>query len=137
MAHSYVDFRKNHIQLRDEQVFVVMAALMEKADLSSCGDSIRQLVEWWTRDGVNSGPGCIEMPLDDVLTSEDAIGELGSLLSVLGKSFREHPELVKGEALNTLVGGERFRFENQDGSLFADACEKLAALITGSSKLAT
>ena len=132
MAHSYIDFCDNHVLLRDGDIFVVMFPVAKATESSSFSNGIVHIVDWWNSDGVNSGSGCIDIPFDKLLNEESSC-ELSSLLLKIGESFKSDPDLATGESLNSLVGGSRFKFLDQDHMRVASVFEEIAGLLVASS----
>ena len=110
MAHSYVEFRGKGFHLNDSDL-VVVARLLVRASQSypPVPSEIADLLGWWEQSLDSCGPGCIDLRLDEFVTSPKSVEYLCSLLDALFTVLGQFGNTLAVEQLSEIAkGGARF-----------------------------
>lgn len=129
MAHSYVDYFKRHILLRDEHLVWLMASVIQESGSAQITPELDDLLAWWKARWHTFGPGCVELPLDDFLRDSKSVGQLIEILNSIESKLLSFGPVVAGEEMNRNVPSSRFHFADQSTSSLCDVLSKFRELL--------
>lgn len=129
MAHSYVDYCKHHIHLRDEHIVWLMATVIHGSVSRQLTPEVAGLLAWWESRWHTFGPGCVELPLDDFLRDSESVGQLIEILTLIESRLHASGPIVTEVEMNKLVRSRRFQFRDQSTASLCDVVNKFRELL--------
>ena len=129
MSHSYLDFRGNHVHLRDEQVYVLMNLLVQAEESHLASDELSPLFKWWREESPKIAPGCIDIPFDSHVVNDVGIDQCQQLLADVEETLQAFGDQISGDALNQIVPSARFEYGDQAVEDYLDVVEKVRGLL--------
>ena len=106
MAHSFVTFEEKDIRVHDLDLAIACVLIVDAAKQNDVrpkiGPRISAMFDEWLDSISHTGPGCIDLKLDEYLSAKEDRGQLISILEHVRTSLSNSPELSAGK-LNALL----------------------------------
>lgn len=107
MGHSIQVIGKHHKIFKDGDLEILLGIMLDlvKANPSRYG-FLLSLAPRWEKTRLHSGPGCIDMELDELASKADARGEILSLLSSVENYVDSLGDFIDADTVNERWGIE-------------------------------
>lgn len=133
MAHSYVTFKGNDQLFTDSLISLLMdLATKEWRSVALKDDSfvaLQPLFEWWSDLASHPGPGCVDLKLDENLSTDFSLAQLKQLFEILEEDLTRRSEhLSKDELNNVSSRGGAFTCDLKT-TVVLDSIHKMRALL--------
>jgi hypothetical protein len=116
MGHSFLKFRGRHEHFRDLDIAIFVRTLLRCVRHDARGRTflpeLDSMFHHWTTPDAFPGPGCIDLALDEFLTTETAVRELLDLIGEAEDRLQDFQDVVPSAWLNAV--------ESPDGPDFVD-----------------
>ncbi len=132
MAHSYVDFRENSVHMHDAEIlasaFYVLRFAQEHPQEFPEEDF--PILSAWQESFDAYVSGCIDLELDETLTSPDDVDSLRNLVAAARQSLLAEPDPVSGARLNAMIGADNiFSFGDRDRKKMIEDFDRLFSVL--------
>ena len=102
MAHSIQTVLTRQELFDDLDLIVVMQLMLREFERNKRTFSgIEQVVLGWRQELTTSGPGTIDLRLDQALDHEEGIGEMARLIDVAQQGLSRFGDVIPAQILNT------------------------------------
>ena len=134
MAHSYVQFHGQHLDLKDFDIELAAYLMMDQR--KTIGPSalipaeVDQLFDWWKRSIRTSGNGCIQLKLDEYLSSPPSVRAILGLIDGAIFHLQKLGDVVSADYQNQVLGANLVYGERKSADIIA-VLEKIKAVLAG------
>jgi len=129
MAYSGQEFREKYTSIEDADI---IAVVMIAEQMSGLSKKASELVTDWLHQMQVSGPGTIDLKLDDHLHSDDDVNDFLGLLNLVRNKIRAYGDVIPANVLNERAGSVAMgiTFVDYQSQLIMSVLDKLEALVT-------
>jgi hypothetical protein len=134
MAHSFVEFRGRNAHLKDFDIELAAYLLMAQQNVAGKSTShppeVDKLFDWWKRSLRSSDSGCIDLRLDEYLSSGPSARAVVELIDGAIARLRQLGEFLSADYQNQVLG-EKLVFGERNTSDVITVLEKMKAVLLG------
>jgi hypothetical protein len=138
MAHSYIDFRGRYLHVNDMDLIAIVHLLL--FERNRFGDSdllpsgLAALMKEWESLLDVSGPGCLDLNLDDYINDDQTIDALVSAITRVESELKRFGDTIPGNHLNKLTNSSVIKYEDRPTAGLLALLSSLSELLTHSAQ---
>ena len=129
MGWSFVSYKERDVQLRDDVIIIIMAALKHRIPADCPSERVARMLAEWPARGCHAGPGCIDAGLDEALVDLIDVASFSQGLNELETMFLSDPKSATKERLNAVLEDFPIVTADRDREELADACNRLKSIL--------
>lgn len=135
MAHSYLEFRNRSLLLKDLDILGIAHCALEEGGLMRAGDTlpsaIEKMLQVWPYHLETAGVGCLDLQLDNILSTQDDVRTFLALLERIEQRFKNFGSVVPGSYLNGLLKSKVIFYGDRPTEDWVTVIDRIRDLLTG------